>query len=102
MAIEARIAPGDELRTGFTMQMIDEMRHSTIQMNLKKWYMENYIDPAGFDITEAAFGRCYATTICRQFAEGFLTCDAITAANVYLTVVAETAFTNTLFVEMPS
>jgi propane monooxygenase large subunit len=55
MAIEARIAPGDELRTGFTMQMIDEMRHSTIQMNLKKWYMENYIDPSGFDITEAAF-----------------------------------------------
>ncbi len=71
-------------------------------MNLKKWYMENYIDPAGFDITEAAFGRCYASTIGRQFAEGFLTGDAITAASIYLTVVAETAFTNTLFVAMPS
>ncbi|TIX66714.1 MAG: methane monooxygenase [Mesorhizobium sp.] len=59
MAMVARIAPGEELRTGFTMQMIDEFRHSTIQMNLKKWYM-------------------------------------------YLTVVAETAFTNTLFVAMPS
>ena len=84
------------------MQMVDEFRHSTIQMNLKKWYMENYIDPAGFDITEAAFGKCYATTIGRQFAEGFVTGDAITSANVYLTVVAETAFTNTLFVAMPS
>ena len=84
------------------MQMVDEFRHSTIQMNLKKWYMENYIDPAGFDITEAAFGKCYATTIGRQFGEGFITGDAITAANVYLTVVAETAFTNTLFVAMPS
>ena len=31
-----------------------------------------------------------------------MTGDAITAANVYLTVVAETAFTNTLFVAMPS
>src|SRR6201987_956705 len=102
MAIEARIAPGDELRTGFTMQMIDEMRHSTIQMNLKKWYMENYIDPAGFDITEMAFAKCYAGTIGRQFAEGFLTGDAITATNIYLQVVAETAFTNTLFVAMPS
>jgi propane 2-monooxygenase large subunit len=102
MAMVGRLAPGEELRTGMTMQMVDEFRHSTIQMNLKKWYMENYIDPAGFDITEAAFGKCYATTIGRQFAEGFLTGDAITAANVYLTVVAETAFTNTLFVAMPS
>ena len=102
MAMVGRLAPGEDLRTGFTMQMVDEFRHSTIQMNLKKWYMENYIDPAGFDITEAAFGKCYATTIGRQFAEGFITGDAITAANIYLTVVAETAFTNTLFVAMPS
>ena len=97
-----RLAPGEDLRTGFTMQMVDEFRHSTIQMNLKKWYMENYIDPAGFDITEEAFGKCYATTIGRQFGEGFLTGDAMTAACMYLTVVAETAFTNTLFVAMPS
>jgi len=102
MAMVGQLAPGEALRTGFTMQMVDEFRHSTIQMNLKKWYMENYIDPAGFDITEAAFGKCYATTIGRQFAEGFVTGDAITSANVYLTVVAETAFTNTLFVAMPS
>jgi propane monooxygenase large subunit len=102
MAMVARLAPGEELRTGFTMQMVDEFRHSTIQMNLKKWYMENYIDPAGFDITEEAFAKCYATTIGRQFGEGFITGDAITSANVYLTIVAETAFTNTLFVAMPS
>ena len=102
MAMVARLSPGEELRTGFTMQMVDEFRHSTIQMNLKKWYMENYIDPAGFDITEEAFGKCYATTIGRQFGEGFITGDAITSASIYLTVVAETAFTNTLFVAMPS
>ena len=102
MAMVSRLAPGEELRTGFTMQMVDEFRHSTIQMNLKKWYMENYIDPAGFDITEEAFGKCYATTIGRQFGEGFITGDAMTSACMYLTVVAETAFTNTLFVAMPS
>ena len=102
MAIQSQIAPGENLRTGYTMQMIDEFRHSTIQMNLKKWYMENYVDPAGFDITEAAFGKCYATTIGRQFGEGFITGDAVTSTNVYLQVVAETAFTNTLFVAMPS
>src|ERR1700750_2477416 len=102
MAMVGRLAPGEELRTGFTMQMVDELRHSTIQMNLKKWYMENYIDPAGFDITEAAFGKCYAPTIGRQFAAGVLMCESVTAANVCVQVVAEPAFTNTLFVAMPS
>lgn len=102
MAMLSHVVPGNNLQTGFATQMVDEMRHSTIQMNLKKWYMENYVDPAGFDITEMAFGKCYATTIGRQFAEGFITGDAITAANIYLTVVAETAYTNTLFVAMPS
>src|SRR6201999_2183054 len=64
-------------------------------------YMNHYIDPAGFDITEKAFQNCYAGTIGRQFGEGFITGDAITAANIYLTIVAETAFTNVLFVAMP-
>jgi len=70
-------------------------------MNLKRLYMNHYIDPAGFDISEKAFSNCYAGTIGRQFGEGFITGDAITAANVYLTIVAETAFTNVLFVAMP-
>ncbi|MEW9672733.1 aromatic/alkene/methane monooxygenase hydroxylase/oxygenase subunit alpha [Ammoniphilus sp. 3BR4] len=102
MALLTNVVPNDELKNGYTMQMIDEFRHSTIQMNLKKWYMENYIDPAGFDITQKAFGKCYATTIGRQFGEGFITGDTITAANIYLQIIAETAFTNTLFVAMPS
>lgn len=102
MGMEASVVPGENLRTGFTMQMIDEFRHSTIQMNLKKWYMENYIDPAGFDCTERSFGQCYADTIGRQFGEAFTTGDVITATNINLQVIAETAFTNTLFVAMPS
>ncbi|WP_433455302.1 methane monooxygenase [Streptomyces sp. CA-142005] len=100
MAIDA--VPNPEVHNGLAVQMIDEVRHSTIQMNLKRLYMNHYIDPAGFDITEKAFANNYAGTIGRQFGEGFITGDAITAANIYLTVVAETAFTNTLFVAMPS
>eukprot|EP00747_Dinoflagellata_sp_TGD_P161869 gnl/TRDRNA2_/TRDRNA2_178854_c0_seq1.p1 gnl/TRDRNA2_/TRDRNA2_178854_c0~~gnl/TRDRNA2_/TRDRNA2_178854_c0_seq1.p1 ORF type:complete len:557 (+),score=3.37 gnl/TRDRNA2_/TRDRNA2_178854_c0_seq1:202-1872(+) len=102
MGMQASVVPGENLRTGFTMQMVDEFRHSTIQMNLKKWYMENYIDPAGFDITERAFGQCYADTIGRQFGEAFTTGDVLTCSNINLQVIAETAFTNTLFVAMPS
>ena len=99
MAIDA--VPNPELHNGLAVQMIDETRHSTIQMNLKKLYMNHYIDPAGFDSTQKTFHNNYAGTIGRQFGEGFITGDAITAANIYLTVVAETAFTNTLFVAMP-
>jgi propane monooxygenase large subunit len=102
MPLLTSVVPNPEIANGLVFQMIDEVRHSTIQMHLKRVYMKNYIDPAGFDITERAFGKCYAATIGRQFAEGFITGDAITAANIYLQIVAETAFTNTLFVAMPS
>src|SRR5918911_3702987 len=64
--------------------------------------MKNYIHPAGFDITQKAFHNNYAGTIGRQFGEAFITGDAITAGNIYLQTVAETAFTNVLFVAMPS
>src|SRR3981189_3100932 len=99
MAIGA--VPNPELHNGLAIPMGDEVRPSTIQMNLKRLYMNHYIDPAGFDISEKAFSNCYAGTIGRQFGEGFITGDAITAANVYLTIVAETASTNVLFVAMP-
>jgi len=102
MPLSIGAVPNPEVHNGLAVQMIDEVRHSTIQMNLKKLYMNNYIDPAGFDITEKAFANSYCGTIGRQFGEGFITGDAITAANIYLTIVAETAFTNTLFVAMPS
>jgi propane monooxygenase large subunit len=102
MPLAINAVPNPEVHNGLAVQMIDEVRHSTIQMNLKRLYMNHYIDPAGFDITEKAFANCYAGTIGRQFGEGFITGDAITAADIYLTIVAETAFTNTLFVAMPS
>ena len=102
MPLAINAVPNPEVHNGLAIQMIDEVRHSTIQMNLKRLYMNHYIDPAGFDITEKGFANCYAGTIGRQFGEGFITGDAITAANVYLTIVAETAFTNVLFVAMPA
>ena len=101
MPLAIGAVPNPELHNGLAIQMIDEVLHSTIQMNLKRLYMNHYIDPAGFDISETAFSNCYAGTIGRQFGETFITGDAITAANVYLTIVAETAVTNVLFVAMP-
>ena len=102
MPLLFRTVPNPELHNGQAIQMIDEVRHSTIQQNLKRLYMNNYIDPAGFNSSLRSFQNDYCGTIGRQFAEGFITGDAITAASIYLTIVAETAFTNTLFVAMPA
>ena len=102
MPLLFRTVPNPELHNGQAIQMIDEVRHSTIQQNLKRLYMQNYIDPAGFNNSLRNFHDDYCGTIGRQFAEGFITGDAITAASIYLTIVAETAFTNTLFVAMPA
>jgi propane monooxygenase large subunit len=102
MSMLAEVIPNAEIQNGVAIQMVDEMRHSAIQMNLKRVFLQNYVDPAGFDLSQSAFGRSYAGTIGRQFGEAFLTGDAITSACIYLQVVAETAFTNALFVAMPS
>ena len=101
MPLAINAVPNPEIHNGLAIQMIDEVRHSTIQMNLKRLYMNHYIDPAGFDMTEKGFANCYAGVLGRALGEGFMTGDAITAANVFLTIVAETAFTNVLFVAMP-
>jgi propane monooxygenase large subunit len=60
MPLAINAVPNPEVHNGLAIQMIDEVRHSTIQMNLKRLYMNHYIDPAGFDITEKGFANCYA------------------------------------------
>jgi propane monooxygenase large subunit len=98
----ANVHPSPEVRNGLMFQMIDEVRHTGIQQNLGKWYAQNYIDPAGFDASQKVVSRTIAGTFARQFAEGFITGDPVTASCIYLQVVAETAFTNVLFVANPS
>ena len=49
MPLAINAVPNPELHNGLAIQMIDEVRHSTIQQNLKRLYMNNYIDPAGFN-----------------------------------------------------
>src|SRR3954454_11984418 len=97
MPLAINAVPNPEVHNGLAIQMIDEVRHSTIQMNLKRLYMNHYIDPAGFDLTEKGFANCYAGTIGRQFGEGFITGDAITGATVSRPIVAKPASTNAFF-----
>src|SRR5204862_6181025 len=60
MPLAINAVPNPEVHNGLAIQMIDEVRHSTVQMNLKRQYMNYYIDPAGFDITEKAFANYHA------------------------------------------
>ena len=53
MPLLFRTVPNPELHNGQAIQMIDEVRHSTIQQNLKRLYMNNYIDPAGLQLQPA-------------------------------------------------
>src|SRR5919198_4969106 len=57
MPLAINAVPNPEVHNGLAIQMIDEVRHSTIQMNLKRLYMNHYIDPAGFDLTEKGFAN---------------------------------------------
>src|ERR1700736_652854 len=42
MPLLTSAVPNPELHNGLVLQMIDEVRHSTIQMHLKRYYMKNY------------------------------------------------------------
>ncbi|HEX6453017.1 MAG TPA: hypothetical protein VF060_26605, partial [Trebonia sp.] len=65
MPLLFRTVPNPELHNGQAIQMIDEVRHSTIQQNLKRLYMNNYIDPAGFNSSLRDFQNDYCGTIGR-------------------------------------
>src|SRR5205085_9993709 len=58
MPLTIGCVPNPSIHNGLAIQMIDEVRHSTIQMNLKRLYMNHYVDPAGFDISEKGFANC--------------------------------------------
>src|SRR5258708_19003020 len=94
MPLLTSAVPNPELHNGLVLQMIDEVRHSTIQMHLKRYYMKNYIDPAGIDTTEKSFDRCYARTIGRQVAEAFITRAASAPATINLQIVSVVDLTN--------
>src|SRR5258708_2764925 len=63
MPLLFRTVPNPELHNGQAIQMIDEARHSTIQQNVKRLYMNNYIDPAGFKSSLRNFQNDYSGTI---------------------------------------
>lgn len=91
----------EELRNGYLMQMLDEVRHVQQEMYLGRYFMKHYHDPAGFDLSQKAFGGHFLASAGRAFFETFVAGDPI-ECSISLQVVGETAFTNPLFVAFPN
>jgi hypothetical protein len=86
-----------ELRQGYLAQMLDEVRHTNQEAYLIRYLARHAPDPAGFDRALFARGRNPICRAGRAAFETFLNDDPITCA-LSLQVVAETAYTNTIFV----
>ncbi|WP_239591536.1 methane monooxygenase [Mycolicibacterium tusciae] len=89
-----------ELRQGYAGQMLDEVRHTQIEVALRKYYLKNYHDPAGFDIGQIGLGNHPVGTLARASFQPFNTGDPV-EVSMCMNIVLETAYTNPLVVALP-
>jgi YHS domain-containing protein len=92
-----RVVAPSELRHGYMMQQLDEMRHSHLEMNTIRHHMRTWEDPVGYDIAQISAGNGVGAGIARAFTEDFLTCDAL-EGSIGLQSLVETGYSNMFFV----
>ncbi len=97
----ARVVAPMELRQGYMMQVLDEMRHTQLELNALRHHMRSWQDPSGYDIALKAAGNSVGAGIFRALAEDFSTCDAV-ETSLGLQVLIETAYSNIFFVGLSS
>src|SRR6516164_3101778 len=73
----ARAVAPTELRQGYMMQSLDEMRHTQLEMNTLRHHMRTWEDPAGYDIALYGAATNVGSNIFRAFVEDSLVCDPI-------------------------
>lgn len=89
-----------EIRQGYQAQMMDEIRHTQLEMALRNYYVKNWADPAGYDIGQKALYELPAGLVGVSAFTHFNTGDPIDCI-IHLNVVLETAYTNILVVATP-
>lgn len=97
MAMLIDAVDNPELRQGYIAQMLDELRHTNHEAYLIRYLAKSAVDPAGFN---SAFRTRALDPICRAGQacfETFINDDPLVCA-LNLQVVAETAYTNSIFV----
>ncbi len=97
----ARTVAPVELRQGYMMQMLDEMRHSNLEMNVIRHHMRSWKDPVGFDVAAQAGACSVGSSIFRSMVEDLVTSDPV-ETSIGLQVFVETAYTNLFFVGLSS
>jgi methane/phenol/toluene hydroxylase len=97
----ARTVAPVELRQGYMMQMLDEMRHSNLEMNVIRHHMRSWKDPVGYDIAAKANANSVGSSIFRSMVEDLMTSDPV-ETSIGLQVFIETAYTNLFFVGLSS
>ncbi|HEY8639267.1 MAG TPA: hypothetical protein VIL53_02045 [Solirubrobacterales bacterium] len=100
MSMLMNSVPNNELRNGYHVQFVDEIRHTGMQMSLARWYAKHTPDPAGWSIAQQAMPRDPLLAAAMNMLSHFIVGDPIQCAFT-LMVVAETAFTNVAFVAFP-
>ena len=88
-----------ELRQGYMAQMIDEVRHTNQEAYLVRYFAKHAADPEGFAQAFRARGTNLFHRAGRAALEAFFVGDPIEGA-LNLQVVAETAYTNPIFVAL--
>ncbi|MDQ2959430.1 MAG: methane monooxygenase [Candidatus Dormibacteraeota bacterium] len=89
-----------EIRQGYHAQMMDEIRHTQLEMSLRQYYAKHWEDPAGYDIGQKALYELPGGLIGVSAFLHFNTGDPIDCV-IHLNVVLETAYTNILVVAIP-
>ena len=89
-----------ELRQGYAAQMLDEIRHTQLEMALREYYVKHWQDPAGWDIAQKALYQHPGGLVSISVFQNFNTGDPIECI-VNLNICIETAFTNILLVATP-
>lgn len=88
-----------ELRQGYMAQMLDEVRHTNQEMYLSRYFAKHAADPSGFDKAMKVKGTNIFNRAGRAALEAFFVGDPI-EGSLNLQVVAETCYTNPIFVAM--
>ena len=88
-----------ELRQGYMAQMLDEVRHTNQEAYLTRYFARHAADPEGFAQGFKLRGTNMFNRAGRAALEAFFVGDPIEGA-LNLQVVAETAYTNPIFVAM--
>ncbi len=97
----ARTVAPMELRQGYMMQVLDEMRHTQLEMNTLRHHMRSWRDPSGYDVALQAAGSSVGGGIFRSLCEDFMTCDPV-ETSLGLQIFVETAYSNMFFVGLSS